>query len=268
MGSLLTLPAMPQVDKPLSQLQVYSGINPRPEDHDEYWTRALAELAQVDPQVDLQPASFQSTHAECFDLYFTGVRGARIYAQYARPRHAPKPHPAVLQFHGYSGHSGNWVHKLAYATEGMAIAAMDCRGQGGKSSDAGGVWGNTLNGHIIRGLSDHPDKLLFRDIFLDTALLARIVMGFSEVDPHRVGAFGGSQGGGLTLACAALEPRIKRAAPVYPFLSDYKRVWEMDLTKDAYLELKTVLQKNLWVKKVFFWDKRQNFFAKPPMPSI
>ena len=48
---------------------------------------------------------------------------------------------------------------------------------------------------------------------------------------------GGSQGGALTVACAALEPRIKRAAPVFPFLSDYRRVWEMDQAKDAYLEL-------------------------------
>ena len=37
-------------------------------------------------------------------------------------------------------------------------------------------------------------------------------MGMPEVDPARVGATGGSQGGGLTLACAALEPRIKRGA--------------------------------------------------------
>jgi cephalosporin-C deacetylase len=59
-----------------------------------------------------------------------------------------------------------------------------------------------------------------------------------EVDENRVGALGGSQGGGLTLACAALEPRIKRLAPVYPFLCDYKRVWEMDLARDAYQELK------------------------------
>jgi len=34
-----------------------------------------------------------------------------------------------------------------------------------------------------------------------------------------------------------LEPRIKRAAPVFPFLSDYLRVWEMDLAKDAYKEI-------------------------------
>ena len=79
--------------------------------------------------------------------------------------------------------------------------------------------------------------MLFRHIFLDTAQLARIVMDMDDVDADRVGAMGGSQGGGLTLACAALEPGIKRAAPVFPFLCDYRRVWEMDLAKNAYAEL-------------------------------
>ena len=31
-----------------------------------------------------------------------------------------------------------------------------------------------------------------------------------------------------TLACAALEPRVKRAASTFPFLCDYLRLWEMD----------------------------------------
>lgn len=109
---------------------------------------------------------------------------------------------------------------------------------GGLSEDKGGVLGNTLQGHIIRGLDDpNPDNLLFRDIFLDTAMLARIIMDMPFVDRNRVGATGGSQGGGLTIACASLVPEIKRLAPVFPFLSDYKRVWEMDLAKDAYVEL-------------------------------
>ena len=99
-------------------------------------------------------------------------------------------------------------------------------------------------GHIVRGLSDEPDQLLFRQIFLDTAELARIVMGFDEVDAERVGARGASQGGALTLACAALEPRIRRAAPVYPFLCDYQRVWEMDLAKDAYAELRQFFRRH------------------------
>jgi cephalosporin-C deacetylase len=134
--------------------------------------------------------------------------------------------------------SGDWSQKLAYAAEGFTVAALDCRGQGGSSEDRGGVGGTTLRGHIIRGLDGKPDNLLFRQIFLDAAQMAEIVMGLPGVDQNRVGAIGSSQGGGLTLACAALEPRIKRIAPCHPFLSDFKRVWDMDLDKDAYDELR------------------------------
>ena len=107
-------------------------------------------------------------------------------------------------------------------------------GRAACSEDNSQVVGNTLEGHLIRGLDGPPEKMLFRQIFLDTAQLARIVMGQPEVDPARVGAMGGSQGGALTLVCAALEPRIRRTASIFPFLSDYQRVWEMDLAKDAY----------------------------------
>lgn len=229
---------MPLIDLPLPQLLEYGGRNPRPADLDEYWTRALAEVRATDPQPELTPGPSLAPFAECFHLRFTGVGGARIYAKYLRPREAREPHPAILMFHGYSGNSGDWVDKLPWAARGYSIAVMDCRGQGGLSEDPGGVRGNTLRGHIIRGLDDHPDRLLFRQIYLDTVQLARVVMELPDVDPDRIGATGGSQGGALTLACAALEPRIRKAAPIYPFLCDYQRVWELDLATNAYEELR------------------------------
>lgn len=232
---------MPLIDKPLSELKKYQGLNPRPADFDAYWDEALRELDATDPQPQLEPTpDLSPRHADAFNLWFTGVGGARIFAKYLRPKKHEGKCPAVLQFHGYSGSSGDWTSRLAWTGEGFCVAAMDCRGQGGRSEDKGGVKGNTHNGQIIRGLDDpDPRKLLFRQIFLDTAQLARVVMSFAEVDADRVGAMGGSQGGALTLACAALEPRIKRAAPVFPFLCDYRRVWEMDQAKDAYAELRT-----------------------------
>jgi cephalosporin-C deacetylase len=228
---------MPLIDMPLDQLRTYAGRNPRPADHDAYWDRALAEMRAVDPKVELVPHAVNAPYAECFDLFFTGVRGARVHAKLLRPMKPKGRHPAVLLFHGYTGHSGEWSDKLKWPALGFTVAALDCRGQGGLSEDAGGVKGNTQRGHIIRGLEDAPENLLFRHIFLDTAQLARIVMGMPDVDPDRVGACGESQGGGLTLVCAALEPRVKRAFPRFPFLCDYRRVWEMDLAKDAYEEL-------------------------------
>ena len=178
-------------------------------------------MRSIDPKVELTTAEFQVPNVECFHLFFTGVDDARIHAKLLRPANAISPHPAVLLFHGYTGDSGDWFDKLGYVAAGFTVAALDCRGQAGLSEDRGSVTGNTLHGHIIRGLDDalrgSPEKMLFRQIFLDTAQLARIVMEMPEVDENRVGVMGGSQGGALTIACAALEPRIKRAAPLYPF---------------------------------------------------
>ena len=230
---------MPGVfDLPLAELKRYRGCNPRPADFAEYWERAGAELDSVDPTVDLVAAQFQVPCARCRHLYFTGVGGARVHAKLLQPAQVAAAGPAVLMFHGYRGSSPEWSELLGYAGAGFTVAALDCRGQGGRSEDTGGVRGNTLHGHIIRGLADGPDQLLYRQIFLDTVALARIVMALDEVDASRVGATGASQGGGLTLACAALEPRIRRAAPVYPFLCDYRRVWQMDQAEQAYRELR------------------------------
>ncbi len=225
-------------DMPLEDLPHYRGTNPRPADFADYWEAALAEMRALDPQVELVPAPFQTDYASCYHLYFSGVGGARVHAKLLKPKGASQPGPALLMFHGYSGNAGDWFDKLPYVAAGFTVAALDCRGQGGRSQDVGGQTGWTLNGHIVRGLGGDPQQLLYRAIFLDTAELARIVMEMPEVDNGRVGATGGSQGGGLTLACAALEPRIQKAAPVFPFLSDYQRVWELDLAKDAYNELR------------------------------
>ena len=229
---------MPMLDMPLHELKQYQGRNPRPGDIDAFWDASVAEMEALGSACELVKASFQVPNVTCYDLYFTGVEGARIHAKLCVPK-ADKPLPAVISFHGYTGRSPDFSWMLSWAAAGFVIAAMDCRGQGGESEDVGGVKGNTYCGHFIRGLAEgDPKKLLFRHIFLDTAQLARIVMALPEVDAARVGAFGGSQGGALTLACAALTPQLNRIAPTHPFLCDYQRVWEMDLAKDAYQELK------------------------------
>lgn len=233
---------MPLIDKPLAELKQYNGVNPCPKDMDAFWDRSLAEMRSLDPKVELRPAAFKADGAECFHLFFTGVGGSRVHAKFLRPKGAKGKLPAVLIFHGYSGSSGDWFDKLAWVSQGFAVAALDCRGQAGLSEDLGSVKGGTLRGHIVRGLDDAPEKLAFRQIYLDTAQLARIVMAMPEVDPKRVGATGGSQGGGLTLACVSLEPSIKLAAPVFPFLCDYKRTWDMDLAKDAYQEIREFMR--------------------------
>jgi cephalosporin-C deacetylase len=227
---------MPAVDMPLEELKRYTGISPKPQDFDAYWEAALKELDETPPRPELVPAGFEADGAERFDLWFTGVRGARIYAKYLRPKTAGA-HACVMAFHGYCGSSGNWSEYLPYVMQGMCAAAMDCRGQGGKSQDVGGVTGNTQRGHIIRGVWDGPQDLYYRHVYLDTVQLYRVLRSFQEVDEARMGTVGESQGGALSTACSALTGAVKRSVIQFPFLTDFKRTWQMDLGSEAYREM-------------------------------
>ena len=64
-------------DMSLAELETYQGRNPRPQNFDPFWEEGLAEMREIDPQIEISPASFQTSVAECSDLYFTGGGGAR-----------------------------------------------------------------------------------------------------------------------------------------------------------------------------------------------
>ncbi len=234
---------MPLVDMSVEKLYEYKGRNPRPADFDEFWDASLAELDAIDPNTEFKPHALPSAIADFYELTYTSTKGARIFAKFAKPKNTEgKKIPAVVMFHGLSGSSDEWHKLLPYVSQGYCVAFMDTRGQGGYSEDVGGALGTTYTTPFTRGLDGDPKDLLMRDVFLDTALLARIVMGLDYVDETRVGVTGGSQGGALSVACAALVPEIKLCAPIYPYLSDYKRVWEMDLAKGAYEGLRYYLR--------------------------
>jgi cephalosporin-C deacetylase len=212
-------------DLPYEELLTYQGTNPRPDDFDEYWDKALAELAAVEPETEFVPADFQVPFARTEHLYFNGTGGVRVHAKLVRPLASDAPAPAVLMFHGYGGEQPKWFDLLPYAARGFTVAALDVRH------------------HVVEGLDDGPENLLYRHVFLDTKRLAEIVRGLDEVDADRVATTGWSQGGGLSLACAALEPGIKLAAPVFPFLTDYQRAWQLGLEEAPYDEITTWFRK-------------------------
>lgn len=217
----------------------YLGVNEPPADYDVYWDRAKCDLGKAPLSYELKEARYKYRNCEAWDLYFTGVGGAKIHCQFLKPREYEGKMPGVVQFHGYWSNSGDWTSKFAFVEEGFCVLAMDVRGQGGESSD-NGVFekGNTQSGHIIRGVEgDDPDGLFYRNVFLDAAQCALILMNMDFVDETRVFATGASQGGALTVACASLVPNLRGAAPVYPFLCDFGGIYRNNFSCPTYEEL-------------------------------
>ena len=110
---------MPLIDMPREELEVYRGINPKPADFDAYWDLSLEELDKTGLDYDLLPSDYQVPFARCFDLTFVGLGGAKIYSKMLMPLQVSGKLPALLQFHGYAGNSGDWTQKLSYVAAGL-----------------------------------------------------------------------------------------------------------------------------------------------------
>lgn len=227
---------MSMTEDDIKKLDRYMGTTPIPADFDEFWAARMEEADQVALSYTIMQAvevpSFDT--CEYLDLWFVGMGGANIYAKYVKPR-SDKPVPLVLQFHGYPGASRSWLEQSSYAGMGMAIIAIDCPGQGGCGDDIGGFAGTTVTGHIVAGVDGPPEKMYYVRFHQNVRILCRIVRELEGIDLGKVFINGASQGGGLGLACAALNADlINRAAILYPFLSDYRMVWELGADVIAY----------------------------------
>ncbi|CDZ25117.1 Cephalosporin-C deacetylase [[Clostridium] cellulosi] len=243
----------------IENLENYRGVGDPPADYDAYWDRAKAELNALPISYELAEPEFHPRGCKAYNLYFTGAGGAKIHCQLLIPKNIKGKMPGVAMFHGYWTNIGDWSSKLGYVEEGFCVLAMDVRGQGGESED-NGVYrkGNTQSGHIIRGLeSENPDNMFYRNVFLDAAQTAKILMSFDFVDENNVFATGASQGGALTVACASLVPSLKGAAPVYPFLCDFRGIYKFNFDCPCYEEITWYFRQRdpLHRKEDFFFDR-------------
>jgi len=220
----------------IEQLSNYHGMTPEPAGFDEFWAARMAEADAVPLEWEVTPSEIPA-YATCdfLDLWFRGVRGERLHAKFLRPV-SDDPIPLVLQFHGYPGASRSWFEQCSFAGMGMALIALDNPGQGGPSVDVGGGYvGTTVAGHLVAGLDGDPADLYYVRLYQNVRVLCRIVRELPGIDLARVYVNGASQGGGMGIACAALNPDlVARACILYPFLSDMRCVHELDLDVEAY----------------------------------
>ncbi|MHC4169710.1 MAG: acetylxylan esterase, partial [Planctomycetota bacterium] len=68
---------------------------------------------------------------------------------------------------------------------------------------------------------NRPDKYIYVGAYMDCVRAVDFLESRPEIDKSRIGVEGGSQGGGLSLATAALDPRIAFCAPDIPWLGDW-----------------------------------------------
>lgn len=261
----------------MEALKDYHGATPKPPDFEEFWAHRMAEADLVPMEYSLSQAREAPSFGLCLaqDLWFTGMGGAKVYAKYLRPA-LDGPVPLVLQFHGYPGASRSFAEQASFVGMGMAILAMDCPGQGGLGFDYGGFLGTTASGHLVAGLDGPPENMYYVRLHQNIRILTRLVRVLPGIDFNRVFVNGASQGGALGLACTALNPElVNRAAILYPFLSDFKLVWDLGADAIAYEGLRYYArwfdpderQEDRWFRQLGYIDSK-NFASMIRCPVL
>jgi cephalosporin-C deacetylase len=234
---------MPFFDLSADALVNYRSKSAAPADFDAFWSGTLAEVGKLPLEPRFEPVDAGLALVDVFDATFAGYGGHPIKGWFIKPRGVTSGLTAVVKFLGYNGGRAFPHEHLLWPATGRAVLVMDTRGQG-----SGWAPGDTPDpvgsdpahaGFMTRGILNR-DTYFYRRVFTDAVRAVAAVRTRPEIDPERIAVVGGSQGGGISLAVAGLEPAVKAAMPDVPFLCDYRRAVGL-AARDPYGEISRYL---------------------------
>lgn len=201
-----------------------------PKDLNLFWQRTIDELAKTDAEPTLEEAAEQSAREiVTYRVTLNSFQDRRIRGWYSVPKDPPAGGrlPAILAVPGYSGVKPIPTH-LALA--GFAVLTLFPRAQGESLREGELEHDTKLTFHIT-----DRTKYYYRGAYMDCLRGLDFLSSRPEVDPQRLGMWSRSQGGGLTLATASLDSRLKVAVAEEPFLCNFPVA--IKITTSPYREL-------------------------------
>lgn len=237
------------------------------EGFDDYWQDALKELKSIAPQFKLtKDESLCSANRNGYIVEMQSLGNLTIRGYYWVPK-AKGKYPAVLHVPGYSY---GWEHRDGFINrnEDVAELALCVRGHG-ISKDVFNPWDEQTLWSVG---ACNKDSNIYRSIYMDCVRAIDFLLSQDQVDHSKIAVVGGSQGGGLTLATAALcSEHIAACAFFDPFLCDIKHQTEIRTIVQKEFELFTEAKGNNCdveqIYKVQEFNDTKNFADKIKCPT-
>ena len=216
---------------------------PVPADFDEFWAEKKKALALVPINAKLTPVPLpaERTGVELFEYQADSI-GAPSMGYFGRPEGAkPKSLPACLFVPGAGVRSANLDGTAAWSKNGMLFIDLNAHGipDGQPAAFYSALDAGELKDYRTRG-RDSRDTYYFLGVYYRMLRALDFLTAQPEWDGKTVILAGVSQGGGLALAGAALDPRVTYMIALVPGLSDHSggvidRIagWPKAIPKDA-----------------------------------
>lgn len=192
-----------------------------PEDFMSWWQAELKKAEQVPlmPVFKHEPG-MSNGKADVYMVHFQNHKaGSYIYGMLTVPK-TPGRHAAVVEYPGAGIHkfqSGN----MAWADSDIVCLQIGIHGI--PLDMEAEVYQNLTNGGMANyaylGL-EHRDNYYYRRVYLGAAKAVDFLKSLDYVDSTRIGVYGGSQGGLLSLVVAALKPEVRCISAAYPAMCE------------------------------------------------
>jgi cephalosporin-C deacetylase len=182
-----------------------------PNDFDDFWKKTRAELDAVSPDFKIIPQpNWTSATKETFLVEMQSLDNVKVRAWFTIPK-GKKNLPCLLKVQGYGT-----IMSPDTTIDDMAVLALNIRGHGNSRDDVNPGFPGFLQYKV-----EDKEKYIYRGAYMDCVRAVDFFFTRQEVDNQRIAVEGGSQGGALSFATAALDKRVKFCAPDVPFLSDF-----------------------------------------------
>lgn len=200
-------------------------------DFEEFWKRTLADNLAADFKPRLKKVATPLKLIQVSDVTISGFNEDPIKGWYLEPATSANETPCVVMYDGYGGGRGLPHEWLFWVNAGYRVLVMDTRGQGGGfrlSDTPDGNYSRPSHtpGFMTQGILD-KDTYYYRRVFTDAVAFVRAAAKLPGVNSKRIIVAGGSQGGGIALAAAALSHEVFAAMPDVPFLCNFRKATEM-----------------------------------------
>ena len=187
----------------------------RQSDFAAYWMSTLISLSRIPMDVRIRETSTVKG-IRLSEVTISSVGRVEVRGWLEEPVKRGR-YPAVLRVPGYGGS----MEPLGMFTD-RVVFSFNPRGHGNSQDTVKGkpedFW--------IRGLDD-KQGYYYQGCYMDCVRAVEFLAQHAAVDASRIAVWGGSQGGGLAFATAALSPKVALCLADIPFMCDWNGYFKL-----------------------------------------
>ena len=194
-----------------------------PDDLDSFWNDGIRKLGKMplDAKMESIP-EYSDDGAQSFKISLQNVDGSRIYAYLGIPAKRPPPFPVhvLIPGAGVGPKSAQWVKDWAGKGAIALNVAVHSFDIGLPRGEIDQKYGHFCLPETYAGVTNR-EAYIFRRSILGIDRLIKYAAARPDFDGRHIVVSGSSQGGGLALIMAGLNPAITACAVNVPALSDH-----------------------------------------------